>query len=79
MSSSQFGSSHRGVDFGILNVQATGADTSAVTSSAHQADNDDSWAALQSYNGRVRGLSQQALPGFGNLGSAYFTEISATF
>ena len=78
MSSSQLGSSHRGIDFGIPNVQVTG--TGAITE-AQSANNDesivaDSFAALQSYNDRVRNLSQQHLPGFGNLAPVQPTEIS---
>ena len=44
---------------------------------ASTANNDEiDFAALQAYNDRVRNVSQQVLPGFGNLAPTLPTEIS---
>ena len=81
MSASQSNTSHRGIDFGIPNVQATVTGASSSTPEVQSANNEelfsaDSFSALQSYNDRVRSLSQQHLPGFGNLAPVQPTEIS---
>ena len=60
----------------LWDSQHAGADTSAVTSQTHQANDEDTFAALQSYNDRIRNLSQQVLLECGNLEDAHPTEIS---